>query len=298
VNVSTQYNLNPGVRINTSGEASNGVFAETRGDHSHGVYAETYGLFSDGAYAETHNDRSDGMHTVTHGYNSDGVYAATNGDTSNGVTAYAYGPNSEGVHAYSAQSEGVIGDAVSAAGVKGQSTNKAGIWGVSTNDVGVYGQGLVYGVYTNDKMYAKNGIDTPSVDVAEYFPATAEATAGTVVVIGEDRILTPCTQASDPHVAGIVSTAPGVSLGTYNGGNTGEALIAVAGRVPCKVDASNGPIHPGDLLTTSSRPGYAMKASPVRIGEVEIYPSGIIIGKAYGTLESGTGMIEVIVTLQ
>ena len=110
------------------------------------------------------------------------------------------------------------------------------------------------------------------------------------MVIGKGGVLHPSSVANDTHVAGIVSTEPGVSLGAKEGGNPGEAIIAVAGRVPCKVDASNGPIEEGDLLTTSNNPGYAMKATDPKIGT--------ILGKAMGTLESGTGTIEVIVTLQ
>ena len=99
-------------------------------------------------------------------------------------------------------------------------------------------------------------------------------------------------------MAGIVSTSPGVTLGTNADGNPGEAQVAIAGRVPCRVDASNGPIRPGDLLTTSDRPGYAMKAEPTIINGRGFYPDGTILGKALGTLETGTGTIEVLVTLQ
>jgi hypothetical protein len=106
------------------------------------------------------------------------------------------------------------------------------------------------------------------------------------------------TEAYDTTVAGIVSTAPGVSLGTKEDGNDGEKLIAVAGRVPCKVDASYAPIMPGDLLTTSDTSGHAMKAQPVEIGGIEIYRPGTTIGKALEPLDSGTGTIEVLVTLQ
>ena len=132
--------------------------------------------------------------------------------------------------------------------------------------------------------------DTNSGDVAEYMPVTENVTPGTVMVIREDGILQPSTTTYDHGVAGIVSTSPGVSLGTKEGGNSGEQLIAIAGRVPCKVDASHGPIHPRDLLTTSNNPGYAMKATDPKIGT--------ILGKAMGSLESGTGTIEVLVTLQ
>jgi hypothetical protein len=41
-----------------------------------------------------------------------------------------------------------------------------------------------------------------------------------------------------------------------------------------------------------------MKAQPVNIGGLEIYRPGTTLGKAMGTLESGTGVIDVLVTLQ
>jgi hypothetical protein len=56
--------------------------------------------------------------------------------------------------------------------------------------------------------------------------------------------------------------------------------------------AENGPIHPGDLLVTASRPGYAMK------GTDRSQMFGAVIGKALGHLDSGIGVIEVGVTLQ
>jgi len=67
-------------------------------------------------------------------------------------------------------------------------------------------------------------------------------------------------------------------------------LLALVGTVPVKASAINGPIRVGDLLTTSSIPGYAMRAS-------EPLP-GTILGKALEPLEEGTGVILVLVTLQ
>ena len=81
-------------------------------------------------------------------------------------------------------------------------------------------------------------------------------------------------------------------------GNAGEAPVAVAGRVPCRVDATYGVIRPGDVLTTSPTEGRAMKAQPVNAGGIEIYRPSTVLGKSMGTLESGTGTIEVLVTLQ
>ena len=59
-----------------------------------------------------------------------------------------------------------------------------------------------------------------------------------------------------------------------------------------KVDASFGAIHAGDLLTTSSHAGYAMKATD------KLQAFGATIGKAVGSLETGTGTIAVLVSLK
>jgi hypothetical protein len=65
----------------------------------------------------------------------------------------------------------------------------------------------------------------------------------------------------------------------------------VVGIVPTKVTAENGSIHAGDLLVTSSTPGRAMK------GTDRNRLTGAVVGKALGDLETGTGVIEVLVTL-
>ena len=71
---------------------------------------------------------------------------------------------------------------------------------------------------------------------------------------------------------------------------TGRVPLAIVGVVPVKASAENGSIQPGDLLTSSSIPGHAMKAAEPKLGT--------LIGKAMETLESGTGIIKMLVTLQ
>ena len=66
--------------------------------------------------------------------------------------------------------------------------------------------------------------------------------------------------------------------------------VALAGRVPVKVDAWYGSIQVGDLLTSSPTPGHAMRADDPR--------PGTVIGKALEALESGTGKISVLVMLR
>jgi hypothetical protein len=99
----------------------------------------------------------------------------------------------------------------------------------------------------------------------------------------------------DTRVAGVVSGAgglnPGLTLSQQGIADKGEN-IALSGRVYALADASNGPIKPGDFLTTSSSPGYAMKATD----RGRSY--GAVIGKAMSSLEEGKGLVLVLVNLQ
>ncbi len=62
--------------------------------------------------------------------------------------------------------------------------------------------------------------------------------------------------------------------------------------MPCKVTAQNGAIEVGDLLVSSSQPGYAMKGTDRR------RMLGAVVGKALELLANGNGIIQVLVTLQ
>lgn len=103
------------------------------------------------------------------------------------------------------------------------------------------------------------------------------------------------TRSTEPYstaVAGIYSTRPGL-IGRRQATKSGREIpMAMVGIVPTKVSAENGPIRRGDLLVTSSMAGYAMK------GTDRSKMLGAIVGKAMGDLESGTGVVEVLVSLQ
>ena len=93
----------------------------------------------------------------------------------------------------------------------------------------------------------------------------------------------------------MVSAEPGVILGT---GGEGKVKVATTGRVRVKVNATRGAIKVGDLLVTSDADGVAMKSMPVDLGGTPIHRPGTIIGKALEALESGTGEILVLLSLQ
>jgi hypothetical protein len=105
--------------------------------------------------------------------------------------------------------------------------------------------------------------------------------------------VTKSNQAYSRLVAGIFSTKPG-AIGRRQAvpKSLDEVPMAMIGIVPTKVSAENGPIHRGDLLVTSSTAGYAMKGTDMS------KMLGAVLGKAMGSLESGKGVIEVLVTLQ
>jgi hypothetical protein len=141
---------------------------------------------------------------------------------------------------------------------------------------------------------------TGGSDIAEPFHVDESETVepGMVMSIDPENPgkLKLSTKSYDHCVAGIVSGAggikPGMVMAHTGTAADGEHPIAMTGRVYCQADASNGPIEPGDLLTTSDTPGVAMKVSDY--GRA----NGAIIGKAMTSLDEGSGLILVLVALQ
>jgi hypothetical protein len=140
---------------------------------------------------------------------------------------------------------------------------------------------------------------TGGCDLAEPFPMSDHAAIpeGALVVIDEENPggLKLSHRSYDTRVAGIVSGAgglnPGITLSQEDilGGGRN---VALSGRVYALADASHGAIKPGDLLTTSDTPGYAMKATD----RDRTY--GAVIGKAMTGLNEGQGLVLVLVNLQ
>lgn len=141
---------------------------------------------------------------------------------------------------------------------------------------------------------------TGGADLAEHFDVAGTETLlpGTVVSIDPEQPgkLRVADRAYDPTVAGVVSGAgdvqPGMLMGQAGTLASGQYPVALTGRVYVRVDAGFGAIRPGDLLTTSPTTGHAMKAADLRQAQ------GAILGKAMTALESGKGLVLVLVSLQ
>jgi hypothetical protein len=142
---------------------------------------------------------------------------------------------------------------------------------------------------------------TGGADLSERFDITTDEIPiepGMVVSI-DPRSPGRLIVSSEPYqrtVAGIVSGAGGVRSGMLMGQNgtaaDGEHPVALTGRVWAWCDASNDAIEPGDLLTTSSIPGHAMKVRDFSRSQ------GAILGKAMSSLAAARGLVLVLVSLQ
>ncbi len=137
-------------------------------------------------------------------------------------------------------------------------------------------------------------------DIAEVFELNNRAAVrpGNVMIIDPQNpgSLTLSSTPYDKRVAGVISGAgteyPGVCLGQRHDGSR-DLPVALSGRVYVKVDATAAAIEVGDLLTTSARAGYAMKASD------PAQAFGAVLGKAMQPLAKGEiGEILVLVALQ
>jgi hypothetical protein len=144
---------------------------------------------------------------------------------------------------------------------------------------------------------------TGGSDFAEMFDVAAvqdvQPEAGMLVSIDEahpgDLIVSAAPY--DHKVAGVISGAggvkPGMMMGQKGTAADGAQPVAITGRVYVKADATTEAIRPGDLLTTSAMPGYAMKAADRRRG------AGAVIGKAMTPLAKGTtGEVLVLLGIQ
>jgi len=264
-----------------------------------------------------------GIHAVAFGPGHNALYAqSTSGD---GVVGEAAAANKSGVYGYSTNGFGVTGRSTNNHAVQGFANWGVGVYAHSDHLAGVFahsgdGVGLSvtcdtadiirafgatgspdieFKVTNNGEVYADGSFHSGGADLAEMLPAVETLEPGDVLVIGLDGKLTRSTAAYQPAVAGVYSTKPGFVGGSGDDVDlTGKVPLTVVGVVPVKASAENGPIIPGDLLAASSTPGHAMKASPITINGVTFYPSGVIIGKALQGLDKGTGVIQVLVTLQ
>lgn len=250
----------PGVAGNSAG--NDGVSGGTSATDKSGVYAHAHGAgFNYGLTAESESGR--GVYGIDGGSNPDDSYAV-----------YAQGDIRTTDDVY-------IGDALTVAGVATFSGGKVGyVVDIAQNDDTVDLQ--------PGDLVAISGVgpavvgEIPVIKVRRATAADAGAVAG---VVAQHYIPAAPVDTNDPAGKAESRVDDGaISPGGY------LTVVTLGAFATLKVDASFGVIAPGDLLVASPNPGYAMRsAAPA---------AGTIVAKALGELNSGTGTIAVIVTLQ
>ncbi len=250
-----------------------------------------------------------GVHGTTKGnlFSSLNAAIVATGNTGTGIS----GTSAMGVYATSTDDRAVAGFSTNNWGVSGDCTS-AGTYGIlGTPNEGMYAYSPNTAKPAGRFACASGGIAIDALglvrvktlqilggaDLAERFEVSGECEPGTVLAIDPDENgrLRTSDEAYSHRVAGVVSGANALNAGVVlsaDGVTEGTAAIALTGRVWVKCDATAAPIGAGDLLTTSPRAGYAMKAVDRDRAQ------GAVLGKAMTSLESGTGMVLVIVSLQ
>ncbi len=152
------------------------------------------------------------------------------------------------------------------------------------------------------KGYFNGGTVNSGADIAELFdvenlPSFYEPGDVMAISLESDRTITLSTEPYSQLVVGVYATKPGVLLTEehIDADQSEMVPLGVIGVIPTKVCDENGPIQRGDILVSSSRPGYAMRADPEKVRE---HP-GAILGKALENFEEGeSGLIRVLVNVR
>lgn len=125
-----------------------------------------------------------------------------------------------------------------------------------------------------------------NADLAEMYQAQEYVEPGDVIAVVSGISVAKATLGDKDKMMGVVSTKPGVVLGSGPDaeGRSGDVPIALTGRVPVKVSTENGAIKPGDYLTLSSTKGVGARATK----------AGAVIGQALESY-SGSGVGKILV---
>lgn len=236
---------------------------------------------------------------------NEGVHGETSSTAMAAIAGFAINPQGTGAGIFGesrGHGPGVVGVSATNEGVHGQtaSATMAAVAGTATNPegtgAGIYGESRGKGPagFFKGDVEVTGDIRLTGADLAEDFdiadPAGAEP--GTVMVVDDAGTLAPCSSCYDKRVVGVVSGAGDHKVAIrldHRPSDRTRCPIALIGKVFCKVDAAQGGVEAGDLLTTSDTPGFAMKANPTAL------TTGAIVGKALRPLAEGRGLIPILV---
>jgi hypothetical protein len=316
------------VVLPTGGDGLHGM-GSNNGVYGWGTTAGVAGHSSSGRGVKGTSGTSVGVEgTSTSGAGVKGTSTSNYGvfaHSDNGTSLYVDGAGANGLRVDSAGESAIYVGSAGHDGIRVNSANWSGVYvyGAGSDAIRVQGAGqdglrifsatrnfirlgpadndLRLIVATSGDVYSDGEFYSSGADFAELMVASPGAITepGDVLMIGPDGKPQPCFRPNATNLLGVHSTDP-----AYVGGSgdnfdiEGKIPVGITGIAPVKVSAENGPIEPGDLLTSSSLQGHAMKASAVTIEDVSFYRPGTILGKALEPLDEGTGVISALIALQ
>ncbi|OGJ79223.1 hypothetical protein A2424_04185 [Candidatus Peribacteria bacterium RIFOXYC1_FULL_54_13] len=152
----------------------------------------------------------------------------------------------------------------------------------------------VFRVTTDGQVRADGSVSGGGADYAEWFYSRDKLVQGELVCVDitRENAVERCQSASDGNLMGVVSSPEQAAfIGNAFWGIDGITppqyyLIGLLGQVAAKVTDENGPIRPGDSLTSANKPGLAMKAGA----------GDATVGVALEGHEKGEGQINVLIS--
>lgn len=285
--------------IGVVNQTGHGIWTESKGSHA-GIVAKSG--TGEAIHAEANTTTAAGIGVVNN--KGHGIWAESKGNLTGivGKSATGHGIWGESL----AGNTGLVGKSATRNGVHAESLGGGnGLYATSATGIGVRAKGGSLAGYFEGNVQVTGDISLVNADCAEEFDVKMQAEPGTVMVFDNSGLLEPSSIPYDKKAAGIISGGGGCEYkpaiildkremkpGENYESNTQRMAVALMGKVNCKVDATLSPIEIGDLLTTSPTVGHAMKASD------PLKAFGAVIGKALKSLESGKGIIPVLVALQ
>lgn len=276
--------------------------------HGVGVYGTSNSAFGVGVFGDVATGSG------THG-TSGGIGVSGSGQAF-GVRGSNSGPaQGSGYGGYFESTTGIGVHGRSTAVPTGTNLYAPGVFGYSQHGAAIYGQAggpsSVAGLFQGNVVVAGNLTVTGSksgyvVDIARNDGPEPLEQGDLVIVTGAGDpvvgdIPVPLVRKADLEastaIIGVVDAVyrnDGEGHGQFADGPAGPgdylSIVTLGSFRAVKVDAGYGAIQPGDLLVSSPTPGHAMRAGAPA--------AGTVVGKALSSLESGTGSVAVMVTLQ
>lgn len=96
-----------------------------------------------------------------------------------------------------------------------------------------------------------------------------------------------CSRPYDARILGVISANPRVALGV----TAEKKPVCLRGKIYCNATTLNGPIKRGDIMVSSPKKGFCMRADLKKV------KPGMIVGKALQNLDKDEGKILILVNV-